>query len=294
MSKEQIKLEAGQWYKRRDEEIVYCLGESQSPYTEQDKWIFELRDGSRRNYFPSGKWREHEIHTRDITEHLPNCTGFDWVPPKRPEAPEGWRWLEDFEVIQKGDNFWNKRRKDGEQFPDLVATCIGSTWSEAKSSYHFCWGVLRKTEPKLQLREGAWYQRIDGTIVGPVEKYEFHGNILQFKPKWKISPVWYDDEGRNTGCKSNWLVREFEPPQPKYRPFASLEEFLPNRDRFVCTNVPGDKYPELYRVNVFNENTFWLHGGTGINYARGLQEYRFADVDSHGKLVFSPFGVLES
>jgi hypothetical protein len=219
MSKEQIKLEAGQWYRVRTGGIVYVASVSEK----HDAYLLESATtpyyckASGKHFFGTDGW--------DIIEHLPDCTGFDWVPP-----------------------------------------------------------------PKLQLREGAWYERKDGKIVGPCEPYK--NPSWAPEANWEVAGRWYSDDGKNPAPETN-LIREVEPPQPKYRPFANLKEFYPHHNRLVCVNVPNPRVLELYKVQVFNDHTFWLHTETGKSYASGLLDYQFADyVD--GKLVFSPFGVQES
>lgn len=227
----EIKLEAGQWYRLLDKRIGFCIGQGpKSGEASYDNYpmllVFNYAGDVYCWYTISGVSAAEADD--NVVEHLPGCTGFDWVPT-----------------------------------------------------------------PKLQLREGAWYERADGKIVGPCEPYK--NPSWAPEANWKVACRWYSDDGKNPAPETN-LVREVDPPQPpqrKYRAFANLKEFLPHRDRFVCINNPNDKYPELYRVNVFNDHTFWLHSTTGHLYARGLHEYRFADVDANGELVFSPFGVLD-
>lgn len=216
----EIKLEAGQWYRTRGGDIVHCVWEK--PAFTKYPFVVGTSRGDVYSTTACGRYfSDGQEHRNDIIEHLPGCTGFDWVP-----------------------------------------------------------------EPKLQLREGAWYEREDGEIVGPCRP-----NGSAYRP-WTVGSCFYRNDGTNTADDQR-LVREVDPPQPKYRAFANLKEFLPHRDRFVCVNNPNDKYLELYRVNVFNDHTFWLHSSTGYLYARGLHEYCFADVDANGELVFSPFGVLD-
>jgi hypothetical protein len=118
---------------------------------QEDRWIVESHNSSRYHFHQDGTWCEDETHGEDIIEHLPDCTGFDWVPT-----------------------------------------------------------------PKLQLREGAWYERKDGKIVGPcrlLDSQERHGELVA---KWVMNRFWYDDAGTNpSDCCC--IIREVEPPQPKVK-----------------------------------------------------------------------------
>jgi hypothetical protein len=230
----EIKLEAGQWYRTRGGNIVYCVGlkpKETATNTPYDAVVVCI-EGFSYDYVSDGRFavgadanEMQQEFDEDIIEHLPGCTGFDYVPT-----------------------------------------------------------------PKLQLREGAWYERADMKIVGPCRVDTEQPNSYGYK--WCVGPWRYRDDGTNNVDAINHLIREVERPQPKYRAFANLKEFYPHHNRLVCVNVPNPRVLELYRVQVFNDHTFWLQAETGKSYASGLLDYQFADyVD--GKIVFSPFGVID-
>jgi hypothetical protein len=180
-----VKLEAGNWYRTRGGEIVYCVGGSKAVDT-GDRWIVENDEGEINTYHFDGRWLSDEVDENDLIEHLPDCDGFDWVPPK----------------------------------------------------------------PKLQLREGAWYERKDGKIVGPIKAYS--DNISE--GKWSCGRRWYPDDGSSP--QDPWcLLREVDPPAPKYRPFANAEEFRPFRDKWwrwksdCCLNPPARYSDKEYGMN---------------------------------------------
>jgi hypothetical protein len=77
--------------------------------------------------------------SNDIIEHLPDCTGFDWVPPKPVEAPDGWRLLTKGERIVREDRWW-----DGKEWKDLLdgRSIVGEQWEDR--THH---PVARKIEP---------------------------------------------------------------------------------------------------------------------------------------------------
>lgn len=91
MSKE-IKLEVGQWYRDLYGNILKCVYICRR---EKDSvpCLLELVDGG-------NVW--YGLYPHDLT-HLPDCTGFDWEPPKPVEPPEGWRLLSIGETIEIGD-----------------------------------------------------------------------------------------------------------------------------------------------------------------------------------------------
>ena len=76
MSKE-IKLEAGQWYRTRGGSIVYC-GSKSAKY----KNAFLCECNSSPYVVRCNGLHIHGNCNWDLVEHLPDCTGFDWEPPK--------------------------------------------------------------------------------------------------------------------------------------------------------------------------------------------------------------------
>jgi hypothetical protein len=134
-----------------------------------DNWKVEDRNGYYSFYHSNGLLLENEQDLGDLVEHLPDCTGFDWMPA-----------------------------------------------------------------PKLQLREGAWYERKDGKIVGPCKVDPEQPNRYGYK--WNAGCWRYRDDGKNDLCETEHLVREVEPPQPKYRPFKNAEEFRPYRNYWIKNN----------------------------------------------------------
>jgi hypothetical protein len=208
----EIKLQAGQWYRPRGGEIRYCIGMSpikddnypalvsSDEDCEDTEW--HKADGS----YSSAKFGS----SNDIIEHLPDCTGFDWVPA-----------------------------------------------------------------PKLQLREGAWYERKDGVVVGPCKK-----SGLDDLP-WFFGNFFYRNDGTNNATDWCYLIREVDPPQPpqpKYRPFKNAEEFKPFRNCWwYRDDSDGRKhFPPMYYSDSF-------HGG--ISFAYRFKTCFFEDG--------TPFGVLD-
>jgi hypothetical protein len=168
------------------------------------------KDTHIRYYTGSGKFDQLKQCLKDIIEHLPDCTGFDWVPA-----------------------------------------------------------------PKLQLREGAWYERKDGVVVGPCKK-----SGLDDLP-WFFGNFFYRNDGTNNATDWCYLIREVDPPQPpqpKYRPFKNAEEFKPFRNCWwYRDDSDGRKhFPPMYYSDSF-------HGG--ISFAYRFKTCFFEDG--------TPFGVLD-
>ena len=210
----EIKLQAGQWYRRRDGEIVFCLGfgpgKKMYPIVialneDCDCIEFYKEDGTFSNEFV--------VNNYDIIEHLPDCTGFDWVPT-----------------------------------------------------------------PKLHLREGAWYERADGKIVGPCR---MRTGGLRVDYRWDVSGELYHDDGtqRPIAIPGWCLVREVEPPQPKYRAFRDREEAFP-----FCDGWWLDDGEPVRITRVRNDCVFV--GGRVYSF-----DMAFASLKRHDG---SPFGVLDA
>jgi hypothetical protein len=268
----EIKLQAGQWYRTRGGEIVYCVG--QKPIADEYPFIACLETGGIRELAANGcYWANRESNKKDIIEHLPDCTGFDWVPPKRPDAPEGWRWLEDEEKIQDGDRYWNKKL-EVPNFLDSVWVYINYTCNHAKVVMPGIWGVLRKIEPKLQLREGAWYERKSGDIVGPCKKRT--DGLSCNDHHWVVGNASYQDDGTSIYNPFVNLIREVDPPkppQPKYRAFK-WEEREQLRGKVVIVTEDDAVLDFSIDCFIMTGDAFYIEAYTSQQM---LEKAKFAD-----------------
>jgi hypothetical protein len=130
-----------------------------------------------------------------------------------------------------------------------------------------CTGWDWQPTPKLQLREGAWYERADGKIVGPCSPG------LETIPKWtfKVGSVFYDEEGNQVNRNPMLaIIREVPVPAPKYRPFVNAAEFRPHRDRWI-----RDKSSCAVRVTSLNDN-----GANGSSWWSLVKNYTFEDTNT--------------
>jgi hypothetical protein len=211
-----FRIRPKQWYRTLGGEIVYCVGRlpKQLKDTVPCRWWCVDNGAYILTYTPSGRFFADKEDHRDIVEHLPECTGFKWVPP-----------------------------------------------------------------PKLQLREGAWYERKDGLIVGPCEKRD-PSQTGGFS--WAMNSWMYYDDGTNTIKHTDAfdIVREVDPPkppQPKYRPFRSMEEFAPFRERWWRCKNHKTVLPPCH----YNDTR---HGGS--TWVDRFARYVFEDG--------SPFGIIDN
>jgi len=104
-----MEIEVGQWYRNGAGHIVFCL--AKNPYTTDYPWVMISHNGydtEVESYQIDGTYSSspylegiEDIEDWNIVEHLPDCTGFDWVPKPvyRPFAnaaefaPHRDRWL---------------------------------------------------------------------------------------------------------------------------------------------------------------------------------------------------------
>lgn len=270
----EIKLQAGQWYRDRQGEILYCISNGAPRHKKSSMFVCEYRNRNCDFFRENGWYTDPNEQIKDIIEHLPDCTGFDWVPPKPIEPPEGWRLLTEGEAVCVGDMAWDDKGFWDDELLSSEQKIVGQSWNV---KYHY--PIARKIEPKLQLREGAWYERKDGKIVGPCVKHNDKDR------PWAIDVYLYSDEGINSATTLSHIVREVDPPQPpqpKYRPFKDRAEFKPFRDKWVKYKQ-SDVGKTMLCVSFSNE---------GVTAGVSFMPYKTA-FDS---LVFedgSPFGVLE-
>jgi hypothetical protein len=135
-----VKLEAGQWYRTRGGEIVYCVGIKPVQTATQTVYdaVVVCREGYSYDYISDGLFINGESDDKDLIEHLPDCTGFDWEPPKPVVVPEGWRLLDEGETILDTDKWW-----EGRYWDDMT----GSSTIGKPLDFRIHTPVARKIEP---------------------------------------------------------------------------------------------------------------------------------------------------
>ncbi len=180
----EIKLQAGQWYRDGQGDIVYCIGFNpcQDTTIRNYSWMCCTKDTHVRYYTGGGKFDQLKQCLKDIIEHLPDCDSFDWVPPKRPNAPDGWRWLEDEEKIQEGDRYWNKKL-EVPNFLDSACVYVNCTCNKAKAVMPGIWGVLRKIEPPQPKCRPFTCSELDA-LRGKWIVFESGGGISEMQITW--------------------------------------------------------------------------------------------------------------
>lgn len=128
-------------------------------------------------------------------------------------------------------------------------------------------------KPKLQLREGAWYERSDNKIVGPCKLLE-HPNCFADDAFWQINGYWYRHDGTNLSQRK--LIREVDPPKPTYRSFQNAEEFRLHWLRLL--KYTGNKKNHYISVDAFNDECVFLSGDSDHHsYEYLLDNFVFAD-----------------
>jgi hypothetical protein len=102
-----MNIAAGQWWEdgRGDRVKIVHVATEIHEYP-----VLGIR--RRNKYFISDEWtaegwydQDNHHRSHNLVKQLPECTGWDWEPPKPVEAGEGWRLLEAGEVIQRDDQF---------------------------------------------------------------------------------------------------------------------------------------------------------------------------------------------
>ncbi len=157
-----MKIEAGQWWENGQGERVHVCGVAEEPVEYR---VYGIRRGA-----DSGKmievlytiegWyhRDWPQDRRSLVKHLPECTGWDWKPPKPVDPGEGWRLLEVGEIRQKGDEWLCYDSK--EWWP--VTSSNGNPYNAADRP------VRRRSQPDVPA---------DWQLIGGVP-----GGMLYFKP----------------------------------------------------------------------------------------------------------------
>ncbi len=128
-----------------------------------------------------------------------------------PGVPDGW------ELVRIG------KPRAGDTAIDLrgcVIECMGGS--------HLVAPIIRKLPEPLKLREGGWYERRDGKIVGPMIV------VTEGDHRFTADGCYYYPNGTGSGLIERLeIIREVDPPKLTYRPFANAKEFAPYRDRWM-------------------------------------------------------------
>lgn len=108
--------------------------------------------------------------------------------------------------------------------------------------------LVREADFTIQVKEGFWYERRDGVIVGPVQKGQMD--------RWFIGSEIYAQGGKHNSNHDRDLVREINA-----RPFESMAEFAPYRDKWVrfmdgTTTGKVSDYSDS-RVSIGNKDAAW-------------------------------------
>lgn len=143
-----IEIKAGQWWRRRDGEIVYVFGIIPTHvYAYVLPVLAVSREGNLHRCTEVGKFVTTIAESPlDLIEHVPDCTGFDWVP--EPPKPEHAPWT--FETMPIGVRIRNK--KSG--CPYWIAP-MDTTLCRSMCSRSFTYAYLLSD-----------YEQLDGTPCG--------------------------------------------------------------------------------------------------------------------------------
>lgn len=137
---------------------------------------------------------------------------------------------------------------------------------------------------KLQLREGAWYKRENGTIKGPAKATR----AGEYRP-WLVGGIFYENDGTNS-LSPRWHLREEVPdptPKPVYRPFANAVEFAPHRDRRIKRKAGSIPAGGCCKLVAYDDDGVWVDSRNHKTY----QEYFAEDREFEDG---TPFGVRVS
>ena len=74
-----MEIKANQWYRTRGGRIRFTtVIDDSGPEAVRIQGIDE--HGRACGWFIDGRWLRNHQSDNDLVEHLPDCTGFDWVP----------------------------------------------------------------------------------------------------------------------------------------------------------------------------------------------------------------------
>jgi hypothetical protein len=135
------------------------------------------------------------------------------------------------------------------------------------------WTLLRKLPTPLKVEAGKYYETIDGKVVGPIQQ-------------WKDSSTWWDGS-TGTGVwatsgehypntKTRSLVKEVPPPKPTYRPFVSVDEFKPHRDKWLVPKECSEPKDLCFKVDAYCDKGYDTRSGL-IGWPSMFRDFQFED-----------------
>lgn len=224
---------------------------AQSPYGIV-RFVSKVPKNRGKMYFVNDDGSIHYFDEQEV-KNLPDCTGFDWKPPKPMVPPEGYRLVTEGSVV-KGDR----------------VLCVDGNWYESISigssiAKSLAMGVASAFARKILPPEG--YRLLtEGETTEIGDLFFFEGKI------WE--PVI---------CKPHRLLSIHVPHarkiEPRYRPFANAAEFAPHRGRWIYI---GEDLSNQLLIYTFNDRGIW-HAGNDTSWEAMFAQAKFDDG--------SPFGV---
>ena len=183
-----------------------------------------------------------------------------------PGVPEGWELIA-VRKVQIGE--WTVNRNG-----DL------EKWKFNSSGIY---PVIRKVPKGLKLEVGKCYRQKSGNVVGPIchdggnDNWPFYKNTINREDRQYFSVQGYRYPHLDKNHPEN-LVEEVPKPEPKYRAFASAEEFKPYRDKWILRLDEEDGTScgsyGAWRVDSYDEES--VISDEEISYEE-LLKYKFED-----------------
>lgn len=143
--------------------------------------------------------------------------------------------------------------------------------------------IIRQVYKELKLEVGKCYRQKSGNVVGPIchdrgnDNWPFYKNTINREDRQYFSVQGYRYPHLDKNHPEN-LVEEVPKPEPKYRAFASAEEFKPYRDKWILRLDEEDGTScstwGAWRVDSYDEES--VISDEEISYEE-LLKYKFED-----------------
>ena len=264
------KLIPGQWYEDSNDERCLAFGSDDVVY----------RDG---------------ITTIDVKPkaikrftHLPDCTGWDWQPPKPPLKVEVGKWYR----CRDGSATKIVGYREGATYGEYcyrdkfgMTYRIDGAWT-FKPSQHDLVEEIPEPEPDyIELHKAS------GLKVGDRVRIEKKTEPKGWAPNWnpdmgsevgKVGSVASDESESGFRVQTDSTYPWYFPAtslvkvEPKWRPFANADEFKPYRDRWW-------RYKNDHPTNIRPPGAYDVHGFVGHKWERCLEILEFE--------AGAPFGI---
>lgn len=208
----------------------------------------------------------------DKVEYLPDCTGWDWQPPKPIEPPEGYRLLADHELVGEGAMRIDGADREPRSWLNGNDGKCEMTVAEFKDEYPSLkiLAVCRKIEPP----EGCRLLGLEEVVLKGDLRYLCNERARN----WGVTS-YYDGTVKEQieMFKEDGVIAYARKIEPQYRPFKDHVEFWQYRNMWITRiDCAGNQTDGYWKILGADETGVWGQCDK-VSYADLLAKHKFVE-----------------